>query len=159
MASASNIDPSTSQRDTLSKTRLANIPKEAVDQASRFLRRQIFDDDSDEQIWNSIGHVWKAMHEALEKYAGLEGCLADEKQFLDNVKSKGKRKFIDSLRDMAKKGTQDDAWYDLFEDGTLFSFLGFSRRSDRVLRLDVFLKKIQASKVNPPRRADVEGKQ
>ena len=159
MTSASNIDPSTSQRDILSKTRLANIPKGAVDKASISLRRHIFPHDGDEEIWDSIEHVWMAIHKALKQDAGLKGCLADEDEFRNNVKSKGKKKFIDSLRAMANKETQDDAWYELFEDGTLFAFLGLSRRSDPVLRLEVFLTKVQAQEVNPPRTAATEGKQ
>ena len=159
MTSASNIDPSTSQRDTLSITRLANIPKQAVNKASRSLRKQILPNEDDEEIWDSIGLIRTAIHEALEQDAGLKERLADKDEFLNNVKSKGKKKFIDSLRAMAKKETQDDAWYELFEDGTLFAFLGFSRRSDPVLRLDVFLTKVQAQEVNSPRTADTEGKQ
>ena len=60
---------------------------------------------------------------------------------------------------MAKKETQDDAWYELFEDGTWFDFLGLSRRSNTIICLDVFLTKVQAQEVNPPRTAATEGKQ
>ena len=159
MTSASNIDPSTSQRGTLSKTRPANIPKGAVDKASSLLRKIMLPKDDDKQIWNFIVHVWMAIHEAFKQDAGLKGCLAGRDEFLNNVEKKGKKKFIDSLRAMAKKETQDNAWYELFEDDTLFAFLGFSRCSDPVFRLDVFFTKVQAQEVNPPRTAATEGKQ
>ena len=57
----------------------------------------------------------------------------DRNEFLTNVKRKGERKFIDSLKALAESGT----WADLFEDGTLFCSF-FSKRSDRVLCLEVF---------------------
>ena len=100
-----------------------------------------------------------AIHKVLKQDAGLKGCLADKDEFLDNVKSKGKKKFIDSLRAMANKETQDDAWYELFEDGTLFAFLSLSRRSDHFLHLDVFLTKVRAQEVNTSRSAATEGRQ
>src|SRR6267154_5035672 len=40
-----SVDPTTSQRDSPSQKRLANIPKQAVEKASKFLRRIISPDD------------------------------------------------------------------------------------------------------------------
>jgi hypothetical protein len=142
---------------TPSKKRLANIPQQNIDNACRYLRKNILQDDDDEAIKQSFNLVWWTVNKALKQDEGLKGRLADEDEFFDNVRKNGEKKFIDSLRAMAKTG-EAQAWYDLFEDSTLSSFLDF-RRSDRVLHLVAFLKDTQAPGVNPLQTADKEGMQ
>jgi hypothetical protein len=151
------VHSSTPQTGTPSKKRLANIPQQNIDKACRSLRKQILQDDDDEAIKESFKHVWKDVYDTLKQDEGLKGRLANENEFFDNVRKNGEKKFIDSLRVMAKTG-EAQAWYDLFEDGTLFSFLDF-RRSDRVLHLVAFLKDTQFPGVNPLQTADKEGMQ
>jgi len=147
---------STPKTGTPSRIRLANIPQKDIDNACRSLRRQILQDDDDEVIKQSFKHVWKDVYDVLKQDEGLKERLADENEFFDNVRRNGEKKFIDSLRAMAKTG-EAQAWYDLFEDSTFFSFLDY-RRSDRVLHLVAFLKDTQAPGVNP-QTADKEGMQ
>jgi hypothetical protein len=145
---------STPKTGTPSKKRLANIPQQNVDKACRSLRKIILQDEDDEAIKESFKYVWRGVYDALKQDEGLKGRLADENEFYDNVRRNGEKKFIDSIRAMAKTG-EAQAWYDLFDDSTFFSFLDF-RRSDRVLHLAAFLKDTQAPGVNPPQTADKE---
>jgi len=119
------VDPSTSQRGSPSQKRLANIPKQAVEKASKFLRRIISpdDDDDDDEILNALNHVWLRVQEALEQDPKVKNRLASKDEFRDSVRRNGEKKFIDSLRTMAvNSDTQGaKAWDDLFEDGTSFS--------------------------------------
>jgi hypothetical protein len=151
------VHSSTPKTGTPWKKRLANIPQQNIDDACRTLRRQILQDDDDQVIKQSFKHVWKGVYDALKQDEELKGRLADENEFYDNVRRNGEKKFIDSLRAMAKTG-EAQAWYDLFDDSTFFSFLDF-RRSDRVLHLVAFLKDTQAPGVNPLQTADKEGMQ
>jgi hypothetical protein len=153
------VHSSTPQTGTPSKKRLPNIPQQAIDEAYRSLsqRLSLFKNDDDEAIKEQFGLVWRTVNKVLKQDEGLKGRLADRNEFLDNVRRNGEKIFIDSLRVLAKT-VDAQAWYDLFEDSTLFSFLDF-RRSDRVLRLVVFLKDTQAPGVNPLQAADKEGMQ
>ncbi len=148
---------STLQTGTPSKKRRANIPQQDIDNASKSLSslRLVFQKD-DEAIKRTFSLVWWTVYEVLKQDEGLKGRLADENEFLDNVRRNGEKKIIDSLRAVAKTD-KAQAWYDLFEDSTLFSFLDL-RLSDRVLRL-VFLKNTQAPGVNPLQAADKDGMQ
>ncbi len=150
------VHSSTPKTGTPSKKRLASIPQEDIYYACRSLKRLILQDDDDEVIKNSFKLVWTTVNDVLKQDEGLKGRLADENEFFDNVRRNGEKKFIDSLRAMAKTG-EAQAWYDLFEDSTFFSFLDY-RRSDRVLHLVAFLKDTQAPGVNP-QTADKEGMQ
>lgn len=59
-----------------------------------------------------MSYVWPVFHGALEQDPGLKGFLTDEGEFFNNVKTKGKKEFIDSeLWPKAQRGSQDDAWY------------------------------------------------
>ncbi len=151
---AYRVDPSTPQGGTPSRTRLANIPQRAIDKAVRSLRRIISkfpeeeeEDDDDDAM---LGLVWFSVQGVLERDPNLKDHLANKDEFSDNVKKKGEQIFIDSLRAMAANSDEQGskAWEDLFEDGILFSSLGF-KRSDRVIRLEVFWKKIPALHVGP----------
>ncbi len=141
------VDPSTRQGGTLSKTRLADIPQRAIDKAVKFFKKNIPSDEDDDEIQGNLGHVWIATIEALEHDPKLKGHLANMDEFLDNVKKKGEQKFIESLRAMASSKTKD-AWEDLFEDGTSLSFFRL-KHSDRVLRVEVFLKGMLVPDVDP----------
>jgi hypothetical protein len=135
------VDPSTSQiRTPSSSTRLTNIPKEAVEKASKSLRRIISPTDDDNEILDSINVVRTIIKDALQKDPELKKRLASEEEFRANVTKKGEKTFIDSLRAMAANSNAQGskAWEDLFEDGTSFSLI--PRHSDLNLRLDVFLK-------------------
>jgi hypothetical protein len=118
------VEPSTPMTDTPSSTRLANIPKQAVEEATDSLRRNIFPKDDDKRILSALNHVWIGVKGALEQDPKLKKIMASEKEFRDNVTRKGEKNFIDSLRAMATNSdTQGSkAWADLFEDGTSFSF-------------------------------------
>jgi hypothetical protein len=117
------VDPSTPQRGTPSKTRLANIPKQAVENACKYLRRNVLKDDDDDDILDALEVVHMVVNDALEQDPKLKDRLASEEEFRDNVTRKGEKNFIDSLRAMAANSdTQGSkAWHELFEDGTSFS--------------------------------------
>jgi hypothetical protein len=117
------VDPSTLQRGTPSKTRLADIPKQAVEKACKFLRKHISKDDDDDEILDALEHVWFCVQDVLEKDPKLKKHLASKEEFRDDVTMKGEKSFIDSLRAMAANSdTQGSkAWHKLFEDGTSFS--------------------------------------
>ena len=151
------VDPSTSQRGTPSKTRLANIPKQALEKASKSLRRIVCKDDDDDEIMNSLDIVQTIVQGALKGNPKQIEHLASNEEFRDNVTKKGEKYFIDSLRAMATNSeTQGSkAWEDLFEDGTSFSSL--SKHSDRILRLEVFLKKTRAQDVDPLHETTTSG--
>jgi hypothetical protein len=123
-----SVDPSTSQRGTLSSTRLANVPKQAIEEASKSLRRNIFPkDDDDDEILNSLSLyvIWTIVKHTLEQDPKLKEHLASEEEFRKNVTRKGVKRFIDSLRAMTANSNSDaqgsKAWEDLFQDGTSFS--------------------------------------
>ncbi len=137
-------DPPTPQGGTPPKTRLANIPQRAIDKAVKSLRRIKFpeeDDDDDDDDDAILAFVWWPVHGALKQDDELKEHLVDSDGYLDNVTTKGKKKFIDSLRAMAANSDKQgsEAWNDLFEDGTSLSFFKF-KHSDRVLHVEVFLK-------------------
>ncbi|KAF8492188.1 hypothetical protein F5888DRAFT_928648 [Russula emetica] len=129
------VEPSMPQRDTPSSTRLANIPKQAVEDATDSLRINISPKHDDKRILNALKHVWIDVQEALEQDPKLKIHLATKDEFRKNVTRKGEKNFIDSLRAMAANSdTQGSkAWEDLFED-------------------EVFLKEIPAPDVNPLRK-------
>jgi hypothetical protein len=118
------------------QTRLANIPEEAVKNAYENLDRIISPEDDDRRIRNSLNLIWFCVRDALKQDPKLKEHLADEKEFLANVKRKGEEQFIESLGDIA----MERSWERLFDDGTLFSSFG-SKHSGHPLFLDVFLKK------------------
>jgi len=91
----------------------------AIRKASKSLGRNIFPEDDDDDIRGSLKLVWTAVHDALEQDPKLEGYLANQDEFLHNVKRKGEQDFIESLRDMALA----NSWERLFDDGTLLSSL------------------------------------
>jgi hypothetical protein len=117
------VDSSTSQRGTTSSTRLANIPKQAVEKVSKYLRQIIFP-KGDDEILDVLQVVRTLVKGALEQDPKLKEHLASEEEFRENVTRKGERKFIDSLRAAANsdgQGSLSKAWEDLLQDGTFFS--------------------------------------
>ena len=120
---ADRANPSTPQRGSPSQTRLANIPKQAVEKASKSLRKNISPKDNDDDILDNLTVVWWLVKGALEQDPKLKECLASEEEFCDNVTRKGEKTFINSLKAMAANSdTQGSkAWDNLFEDGTSFS--------------------------------------
>ncbi len=141
-----------------SRTRLANIPQRAIDKAAKFLKKMILFDEDEDEIRGNLRHVRTAVQEALEHNPKLKDHLANKDEFLDNVEKKGEQKFVESLRAMASSKNKD-AWEDLFEDGTSLSFFGFEH-SDRVLRVEVFLKGMLVPDVDPlDENTDAEGTQ
>src|SRR6267154_3671788 len=85
------VDPSTSQRDSPSQKRLADIPKQAVEKASKFLRRNISPDDDDDEILNALISVWANVQNALEQDPKVKECLASKDEFRDSVRKKGEK--------------------------------------------------------------------
>ena len=116
-------EPSTSQTDTPSKTRLANIPKEAIEKAYKSLRKIIFSNDDDEEIRSNLDIVRAIVKGTLQQDPEQKENLESEEQYRANVTREGEKDFIDSLRTMAANSdTQGSkAWDDLFENGTSFS--------------------------------------
>jgi hypothetical protein len=116
-------DPSTPQRGSPLQNRLANVPEQAVEKASKSLIRIISPKDDDDEILDALKYVWIGVQEALEQDSKLKKHLASKDEFRDNVTRKGEKNFINSLRAMAANNdTQGSkAWLDLFEDGTSFS--------------------------------------
>ena len=118
-------DSSTLQSYTpSSSTRLANIPKQAVEEVTDSLSGRIFPEDDDKRILKRLRHVWKDVQKVLEQDPKLKQYLASMEEFRDNVTKKGEKSFIGSLRAMATNSdTQgSNAWKDLLEDGTSFAF-------------------------------------
>jgi hypothetical protein len=115
-----SVHSSTSQTGTPSKKRLANIPQRVIDEAYKYLSLKRFQNDNDEAIKRQFGLVWWTVNNVLKQDEGPKGRLANENEFLDNVRRNGEKTFIDSLRAVAKT-VEAQAWYDLFGDSTLFS--------------------------------------
>lgn len=149
------VDRSTPQQDTPSNKRLANIPKEAFENAADSLKRNISFKDNNKILKSQLEIVWVIVKGALKKDPKLSERLANEKEFRDNVTRKGENPFIDSLRAMAANSdTQGSkAWEELFEDGTSFILLFVFKHSDCILCLDVFLKKPPAPNVDISHKA------
>ena len=99
-----------------------NIPEWVIDDS--FGDWNFPKDDSNESktIQKFLGHVWLDVNVAFENCPKPKGNLADRKEFLENVKLKGERDFIDSLKAMKESGD----WASLFENGTLFFPLYYS---------------------------------
>ena len=112
-----------SQTGTPSETQLTNIPKQDVEKATKSLRRCIYPKDDDNEILNVLNVVRTIVQDALKQDPELKEHLASEVEFFANVKRKGEKIFIDSLRAMAANSdTQGSkAWEGLFNDGTSFS--------------------------------------
>jgi hypothetical protein len=101
------------------------------------LERNIQPDDDDDSIQDSLGNVWVNVNKALKEDPILKARLADQNEFQENIKNEGEGKFIELLKDMAKKKN----WRDLLENGP--SFLPPDlKRSNRGLSPDVFLKQL-----------------
>jgi hypothetical protein len=117
------VNPSTPQTDTSSKLRVANIPKQAVENESKSLRKIISPNDDDNEILQTLNAVWFLVQSALKQDPELKGHLASEEEYRANVTREGEKMFIDSLRAMAANSdTQGNkAWKELFQNGTLFS--------------------------------------
>jgi hypothetical protein len=113
------VNSSTPQTGTPSKILLANIPKQAIDEAIDSIKKHISRNEEDERI---LKHVWFNVQDALEQVPGLKEPLASKDEFRANVTRKGEKNFIDSLRIMAANSDKQgsEAWEDLFQDGTLF---------------------------------------
>ena len=93
---------------------------------------------------DSLEIVWGAVKRALRNHPKMEKYLASLEEFLQNVRQKSEKEFIDLLKDMAKKKT----WRDLLENGT--SFLSSTlERSDHLLSTDVFWKRVPESLDQP----------
>ena len=116
-------DPSTPQGGSPSKKRLANIPKQVVENVCRNLRRLISSKGDDDETRDDLDLVWLVVRDTLEQDPKLIRHLASKEEFYDNVTKKGEKAFLESLRAMAAncdvRGNK--AWEDLFEDGTSFS--------------------------------------
>ena len=135
---SSSISPtSTAQTGTTLQTRLANIPARFVQKACQSLAKVIRPEEDDDQIQESLYIVRAIVQCVLEQDPDLKDHLADECEFLDNIKKRlgGEQDFIKSLRGMAK----DNSWECLIEDGTSFSSFG-SNHPDHFLCPDVFIK-------------------
>jgi hypothetical protein len=85
---------------------------------------------NDEYIKRHLGSIFHAVKEALlDDDRKMEKNLVSTEGFLQNVRQKGEKEFIDLLKDMAEK----KSWRDLFENGT--SFLSSTlERSDDLLQ-------------------------
>jgi len=131
-----------------------DIPEQDFEEATESLNSITSPRDDDTRILNTLKVVRTLVQVALEKDPKLKvqkGHLANRDEFRNNVKKKGEQKFIDSLRAMAANSDEQGskAWEDLFEDSILFSSLLGFKRSDRVIRLEVFWKKMSALHVGP----------
>jgi hypothetical protein len=119
------VDPPTPQTGTPSKTRLAKIPKQVVEEAINSIQKYISSKDDDERIRNSLKYVWVDVQDALEQDPELRIHLANKNEFRANVEREGEKNFIDSLRAMAANSDSQGskAWESLFTDGTSFSLV------------------------------------
>jgi hypothetical protein len=90
-----------------------------VEDACRFLARNINADADSATILKALDHVWLTVRKVLRKDKKLAEELANEDEFLENVKREGEEMFIDLLRDMTRK----KSWLDLFGNGTFHFFL------------------------------------
>ena len=118
------VEPPTPQPETgtLSKTRLANIPKQVLEKACKYLKKHVSSDEDDDEILDALKYVYLDVHDALKLDPELD--LASEEDFRANVTRKGEKMFIGSLRAMATNSVKQGsiAWEDLFQDGKSFSF-------------------------------------
>jgi hypothetical protein len=117
------VDPSRPRQVLPLKYGLADIPKQAVEKVSKSLRRNIYPKDDENEILKVLNVVRTIVQDALKQDPELKEHLASEVEFFANVKRKGEKIFIDSLRAMAANSdTQGSkAWGGLFNDGTSFS--------------------------------------
>ena len=121
-----------------------SISDEILHTMYRTLGRQVQAGDEDDVIKDSLELVWGAVERALRNYPKMGKSLASLEEFLQNVRQKSEKEFIDLLKDMAKKKT----WRDLLENGT--SFLSSTlERSDHLLSPDVFWKRVPESLDQP----------
>jgi hypothetical protein len=93
------------------------------------------DDSSDFTIHRFLGYVWVDIVEILKNDPKLGEHLADKEEFIANVKRKGVRDFINSLKGLA----ESRVWAPLFEDGISFFSSGL-KHTDYVLCVEVFSK-------------------
>jgi hypothetical protein len=127
---------STHTRTTLLSTQPnVSIPDGAFRLLCKNLERNIQPGDIDDSIQDSLDNVWFFVNKALKEDPILKTRLADKDKFQENVKRKGEERFIESLKDMAKKKN----WQDLLENGTSSLSSGL-KPSNRGLSQDVFLK-------------------
>ena len=114
------VDPPTSQSRSPPSTRLANIPKEEVENASHCISRFLSPTLDDETMVDFLPGVWIKTNDVLAMDPDLKIRLASREEFHANVARKGQKTFFDSLRAMAGNyDTQGSkAWENLFEDGT-----------------------------------------
>jgi hypothetical protein len=106
-------ETSMSQRDTPPQSQL---PERVIHRGFGDWKFPEDDDDDDVAIQRFLGFVWLDVRLVLMNDPNLGERLADIEEFRANVKRKGGRDFINSLKSMA----ESDVWAPLFEDGTLF---------------------------------------
>ena len=95
------------------------------------------------RLRRSLGTIWFNVNETLTEDPVLKTRLANQKEFQENVKIKGEKKFIELLKDTAKKKN----WRDVLENRTSF-LSSHLKRSDRVLSLAVFFKQVPSDESN-----------
>lgn len=93
------------------------------------------DDSSDLTIRRFLQYVWMDIVDILKNDPKLREHLADKEEFIANVKRKGDRDFIKSLKGLA----ESRVWAPLFEDG-ISSFSSGLKDTDYILCVEVFLK-------------------
>ena len=140
-------DPNSSTLiSTLPSTRpKVSIPDQDFQEVCRELERNIQPDDNERSIQRSLDVVWVKVYNALEEDQNLSSRRADQKEFKENLKNYGEKRFIDLLREMAKKKN----WRDLLEHGTSFLASDFEP-SYHVLSPGVFFKHPLSDKSSPP---------
>ena len=151
------LDPSTSHRDTSSQSRLANIPEPVIDD----LVDDDFGDDwtfpevgsGDLKIEKFLHRVFGEVKPVLGKDKVLRPQLANDDEFIANVKSKGEWDFINSLKSMAEAGV----WTSLFKNGTLL-FLRFRTTLISSVLRGLFKTKTSAKADNQAGRCAVGGR-
>jgi hypothetical protein len=93
-------------------------------------------DNDDEDAQEVLDYVWIVIHHTLSKLLKdqmLGTHLADLAEFRENLKKAGKKKFINLLKDIAKR----KSWWELLKNSTSFVLFDL-KQSDCILSPDLF---------------------
>ncbi len=114
--------------DDLMQTQL---PVDALEDAHQHLSIGIRPEFDDIKIRQNLGLIRYIVCRVLERRKELATRLAEENKFIENMKWRGEKDFIKSLKTMAEHAKAGNgnpmAWAELFNDGTLFSSFDLSR--------------------------------
>jgi|SRR5712671_5202810 len=125
---------------TLANRRTFHAPQQAINDACEDLQHFFSNRRNDDRFRANLDYMWLIVRSALLHDLTLVGKLADNKEFLANVKRNGEGEFIDLM----KRTANDGSWEDLLGHGTLFVWFYLTRPAYGFCS-DVFFKRPIAS--------------